>query len=90
MVCLKTLIPTLLAGLTLVSSGTLKAGDQIRQKTDDGSVIILDDGSVWKVDPYDRYDSRFWSRYDNIIVNDDESALINTDVGEKVDATRIE
>jgi len=89
MVCLKTLIPTLLAGLTLVSSGTLKAGDQIRQKTDDGSVIILDDGSVWKVDPYDRYDSRFWSRYDNIIVKDDESALINTDVGEKL-ATRIE
>jgi hypothetical protein len=90
MMRLKTLLLTLLTGLTFVSSGALKAGDWITKKTSDGSIVILDDGSVWKVDSYDRFDSQFWSTYDNIILDDDESALINTDAGEKVDATRID
>jgi hypothetical protein len=87
---LKTLLLTLLAGLTLVSAGSLNAEDWIKSKTSDGSIVILDDGSTWKVDSFDRFDGRFWSKFDNVVVDDCDSALINTDTGEKVSATQID
>ena len=61
----------------------------ITNKSDDGSVIILDDGSVWRVSPTDQIDSRLWLPGDTIIVPDNEDSLINSDDGEKVDADRI-
>lgn len=61
----------------------------IVEKSDDGSIILLEDGSVWHVDPTDRIDSMLWLPMEDIIIPDSYDCLINIDTKEKVDAVRI-
>lgn len=61
----------------------------IVEKSDDGSIILLEDGSVWHVDPTDRIDSMLWLPMEDIIIPDSYDSLINIDTNEKVDAVRI-
>jgi hypothetical protein len=62
--------------------------ESIRNKSDDGGVLILTDGTVWEVDAVDRVDSALWMTGDDVLVCDDY--IINTDEnGEKVDVRRL-
>ena len=61
----------------------------IVNKSEDGSIIILDNGSVWQVEPVDRMDNMFWLPGEGIFIPDSYDCLINTDNGEKVEATCI-
>jgi hypothetical protein len=55
----------------------------ITQKSDDGSVLVLENGSVWKTS--DTADSSLWMNLDDVILVDNEK-IINTDErGETID-----
>ena len=77
--------------MILALSMPLMAAEEtfIRDKSDDGSILILADGSVWEVSPVDRVDSALWLPTEDIIIPDSGDCLINKDNGEKVDARRI-
>ncbi len=59
----------------------------IKNKSSDGSVIILDDGTIWKAD--DTAETCVWTTADRILLIDDDR-MINLDGGgEQVDVMRI-
>lgn len=67
------------------------AGHWLTEKTDDGSVLILEDGSVWQVDPLDRVDTALWLPPSDLVVVETADSpasylLVNTDDGEKATA----
>jgi len=73
---------------TYLNSGS---GHWMTEKTDDGSVVILEDGSVWQIDPMDRLDTALWLPPSDIAVIETEDSpmsylLVNTDDGEKATA----
>lgn len=59
----------------------------IKEKSDNGEIIILNDESVWRVAPYDTITSSLWLNISSIIACDDK--LINTDDNEIVEAKRL-
>ena len=67
-----------------------ESGHWIKDKTSDGSVIILDDESKWIVSPVDRVDTAIWLVMDNITIDSDDGCLINTDEKEQADATLVQ
>jgi len=59
----------------------------LRDKQDDGKIVILEDESVWEVHPMDRATAARWLRISTITVKDTEKAeyryvLTNTTEGE--------
>lgn len=87
--CLRVILPFLICIMLLSNLAMGAEKHWIVGKSDDGSIIILEDGSVWQVDPVDRVDSVLWLPMEDVIIPDSYDCLINTDNGEKVDATRI-
>ncbi|MDI6854812.1 MAG: hypothetical protein QME75_14565 [Deltaproteobacteria bacterium] len=87
--CLRVMLPFLICIMLLNNLAIGAEKHWIADKSDDGSIIILEDGSVWQVDPVDRVDSMLWLPTEDIIIPDSYDCLINTDNGEKVDAIRI-
>jgi len=75
----------------LLISGQVMAAEEhwIKDKANDGSIIILEDGSIWEVDSLDRIESSLWLPTETIIIPDSYDCLINVDTGEKVYARRI-
>lgn len=74
----------------LISNPLMSAEETyLKNKSDDGSVLILGDGTVWEVSSYDQIDSALWLPMSTIVIPDSEDCLINVDDDEKVDARRI-
>jgi len=63
-------------------------GHWISSVSNGGEIIVLEDGSVWQVDSIDRIDTSLWLPTENVVICD-ESIMINTDNGEKVNVTRL-
>lgn len=65
-------------------------GHWLTDKTDDGSVLILEDGSRWSVSALDQIDTSLWLVTDNITVIEQSGPypyrLVNTDESETADA----
>lgn len=74
----------------LQAIASCESGHWIQDKSDDGSVIILEDGSKWLISTVDRVDTALWLITDNITICPDEGYIINTDDAEKADATLIQ
>jgi hypothetical protein len=68
------------------SSGCVE-GHWVSQVMAGGGVVELEDGSLWQIDPVDKIDSMLWLPPEAIIACD--SALINTDTGDRVSAVRV-
>ena len=89
---MKPLVLTFLVIIALsLTSTLLMSAEQtyLKNKSDDGSVLILSNGSVWEISSVDQIDSSLWLPMSTIIIPDGEDCLINADDGEKVDAQRI-
>jgi hypothetical protein len=64
----------------------------LRDKSDDGSILLLDDGSVWVVAQADRVNTGLWLAPSSITVNEGSGApyeLVNTDDQETAEANYI-
>ena len=62
----------------------------IKEKSDDGTIIILDDRSIWLIDSIDRIDTSLWMELNDVMVLEKKYGgfeLLNVDDKEKVDAT---
>ena len=86
---MKILLSIVLILTFLISSATASEEHWLRDKSDDGSILILSDGSVWQVAPYDQVNTMLWLTTSTIIIPDSEDCLINVDDGEKAEAYRI-
>jgi len=82
-----TTIVVLFISLYSTAAPACEAGHWIQSVSSDGTIIKLEDGSVWEVDSLDTITSMLWLSLTEIVACDDK--LINTDDGEKVDATRL-
>jgi hypothetical protein len=71
----------------------VNTGDHaLRDKSDDGSVLLLDDGSVWVVALVDRVNTGLWLAPSSIAVNEGSGAayeLVNADDQETAEANYI-
>jgi hypothetical protein len=80
-------IGVLFISLYSTTASACEDGHWIQSVSSDGTIIKLEDGSVWEVDSVDAITSMLWLPTTEIVACDDK--LINTDDGEKVDATRL-
>ena len=80
-------IGVFVVSLYSTTASACEDGHWIQSVSSDGTIIKLEDGSVWEVDPVDAITSMMWLPTTEIVACDDK--LINTDDGEKVDATRL-
>jgi hypothetical protein len=71
--------------------GDVGGGHWINNKTDDGSIVVLEDDSIWQIADTDRLDTRLWLDTTDITVLENDEGflpylLVNTDDGEKAEA----
>ena len=85
--CKALAIGVLFSSLYSTTASACEDGHWIQSVSSDGTIIKLEDGSVWEVDSVDAITSMLWLPTTEIVACDDK--LINTDDGEKVDATRL-
>ena len=80
-------IGILFVSLYITGAFACDDGHWVQSVSSNGTIIKLEDGSVWLVDAFEAITSILWLPTDEIIVCGDQ--LINTDDGEKVDATKV-
>jgi len=70
------------AALSVSRGGTYRNTGQklsIEEKTDDGTILILEDDSIWLVESPDRVDSGIWLATDDVIVSRSKSGVAGYD-----------
>lgn len=85
--CKALAIGVFFVSLYSITASACEDGHWIQSVSSDGTIIKLEDGSVWEVDSVDAITSMLWLPTTEIVACDNK--LINTDDGEKVDATRL-
>jgi hypothetical protein len=80
-------IDNLISGSSKKTDSGCEDGHWIESVSSNGEIIKLEDGSIWQVDSIDTITSSIWLPISNITICG--STLINTDDGEKGNATRL-
>ena len=74
-------------GTSTGSGSSCEDGHWIFSVSGGGEIVVLEDRSVWQVDAIDRIDSGLWLVTEEIVICG--STMINTDIGDRVTATRL-